>query len=199
MTQFADDFGYDLDEEGPAHSRPTATPGPTASPALGRQDGLTARSPEPGLGFKQHPEDHKGDGGGVGGAAEPRRQRISMLRPYADALRRMTRQAAADAGAEASRLPLLARREHEQRVGIVLVTSDRGLAGAFNSQIFRAGVASAPRTGRGRRAGLFASGRRGVSSLTFRGLPLPDGFIGFTDRPPTTTPAGSGNAWSRLP
>ena len=35
-------------------------------------------------------------------------QRIAALRPYADALRRMTRQAANDAGAEASRLPLLA-------------------------------------------------------------------------------------------
>ena len=39
-------------------------------------------------------------------------QRIAALRPYADAMRRMTRQAAQAAGAEAARLPLLA--EHEQ-------------------------------------------------------------------------------------
>src|ERR1700691_4370633 len=67
-------------------------------------------------------------------------QRIAALRPYADALRRMTRQAARDAGSEVSRLPLLARHEQEHNVGILLVTADRGLAGAFNSQIIRAGL-----------------------------------------------------------
>ena len=36
-------------------------------------------------------------------------QRIEALRPYADAIRRMTRQAAQAAGAEAARLPLLTR------------------------------------------------------------------------------------------
>src|SRR5271154_3629955 len=67
-------------------------------------------------------------------------QRIAALRPYADALRRMTRQAARDAGAEVARLPLLAVHEREERIGILLVTADRGLAGAFNSQIIRAGL-----------------------------------------------------------
>src|SRR5579859_7208044 len=67
-------------------------------------------------------------------------QRIAALRPYADAIRRMTRQAAVDAGAEVSRLPLLTVHESEQRVGVMLVTADRGLAGAFNSQIIRAGL-----------------------------------------------------------
>src|ERR1700734_973528 len=66
-------------------------------------------------------------------------QRIAALRPYADALRRMTRQAFWDAGGEIQRIPLLATREPERRVGILLVTADRGLAGAFNSQIVRAG------------------------------------------------------------
>src|ERR1700692_3081837 len=65
-------------------------------------------------------------------------QRIEALRPYADALRRMTRQAAQAAGAEAARVPLLQEHESEQRVGVLLITGDRGLAGAFNSQIIRA-------------------------------------------------------------
>ena len=57
-------------------------------------------------------------------------QRIVALRPYAGALRRMTRQAAEAAGsAEAARLPLLAGHASEQNVGILLVTADRGLAG----------------------------------------------------------------------
>ena len=57
-------------------------------------------------------------------------QRIAALRPYAEAIRRMTRQAAQAAGAEAARLPLL--REHEQTratSALLLVTGDRGLAG----------------------------------------------------------------------
>ena len=100
-------------------------------------------------------------------------QRIEALRPYADALRRMTRQAALDAGAEASRLPLLARREPEQNVGILIVTADRGLAGAFNSQIIRSGLrAAADLQAEGRQTVLFATGRRGVSSLSFRGHAL---------------------------
>ena len=67
-------------------------------------------------------------------------QRIAALRPYADAVRRMAHQAAIDAGAEVSRLPLLQQHESAQRVGVLLVTADRGLAGAFNSQIIRAGL-----------------------------------------------------------
>jgi F-type H+-transporting ATPase subunit gamma len=111
-------------------------------------------------------------------------QRIAALRPYAEALRRMTRQAAKDAGAEASRLPLLSPHEPENRVGILLVTADRGLAGAFNSQILRAGVRlGAEVEGEGKQAVWFASGRRGVSSLTFRGRTLDGAYTGFTDRP----------------
>jgi F-type H+-transporting ATPase subunit gamma len=111
-------------------------------------------------------------------------QRITALRPYADALRRMTRQAAKDAGAEVASLPLLARHESEQRVGILLITADRGLAGAFNSQILRAGIAAANELERqGREIVWFASGRRGVSSLSFRGREPRGSYAGFTDRP----------------
>src|SRR5437773_6782531 len=67
-------------------------------------------------------------------------QRIAALRPYADAIGRMTRQAARAAGAEATRLPLLLEHESEDNVGLLLITGDRGLAGGFNSQIIRAGV-----------------------------------------------------------
>src|ERR1700760_2836764 len=66
--------------------------------------------------------------------------RIEALRPYADAIRRMTRQAAQAAGAAAPRLPLLAEHDSEDNVGVLLITGDRGLAGAFNSQIIRAGT-----------------------------------------------------------
>src|SRR5436853_4965008 len=67
-------------------------------------------------------------------------QRIEALRPYAGAIRRMTAQAAAAAGSEATRLPLLSAHESESKVGVLLITGDRGLAGGFNSQVSRAGV-----------------------------------------------------------
>src|ERR1700712_4160235 len=70
-------------------------------------------------------------------------QRIEHLRPYAGAIRRMTRQAAEAAGGEIGSLPILKEHDSEQRVGILLVTADRGLAGAFNSQIIRAGLRAA--------------------------------------------------------
>ena len=111
-------------------------------------------------------------------------QRIAALRPYAGAIRRMTRQAAEAAGSEISSLPILQQHEAEQRVAILLVTGDRGLAGAFNSQILRAGLrAAAEHEGEGRNVVFYASGRRGVSSLGFRGREVAGAYTGFTDRP----------------
>ena len=110
-------------------------------------------------------------------------QRIEALRPYADAIRRMTRQAAEAAG-NVPRLPILEERDPVSSVGLLLIAGDRGLAGAFNSNIVRAGVAAGrEREAEGSTPVYFASGRRPASSLTFRGLEPAESFIGFTDRP----------------
>jgi F-type H+-transporting ATPase subunit gamma len=107
-------------------------------------------------------------------------QRIEALRPYADALRRMTARAA-QAAENIPNLPILQERENVERVGILLITGDRGLAGPFNSQILRAGNQ--------RKRELdedvlwYAVGRRGVSSLEFRGFEIGGSWTGFTDRP----------------
>jgi F-type H+-transporting ATPase subunit gamma len=111
-------------------------------------------------------------------------QRIEHLRPYAGAIRRMTRQAAEAAGGEIGSLPILKQHEREERIGLLLVTADRGLAGAFNSQIIRAGIRAATEyEEQGKTVVFSATGRRGVSSLTFRGRELEGAFTGFTDRP----------------
>ncbi len=110
-------------------------------------------------------------------------QRIAALRPYAGAIRRMTRQAAEAAG-HVPALPILDEHETETRVALLLVTADRGLAGAFNSQIIRAGVrTAADYREAGKEIVYYATGRRGVSSLTFRGTEPEQGFTGFTERP----------------
>jgi F-type H+-transporting ATPase subunit gamma len=111
-------------------------------------------------------------------------QRIAHLRPYAGAIRRMTRQAAEAAGGEVGQLPILQQHESEQTIAILLVTADRGLAGAFNSQILRAGLrAASDYEGDGRDVSFYASGRRGVSSLGFRGREVAGAYTGFTERP----------------
>ncbi|HEV7942273.1 MAG TPA: ATP synthase F1 subunit gamma [Solirubrobacteraceae bacterium] len=110
-------------------------------------------------------------------------QRIEALRPYVGAIRRMTRDAAQAAGTVPS-VPILAEHESLHAVGLLLVAGDRGLAGAFNSNIVRAGVAAGrDYVGESQKVLYFASGRRPASSLTFRGLEPAQSFIGFTDRP----------------
>ncbi len=107
-------------------------------------------------------------------------QRIEELRPYADAIRRMTRQAVS-AAENIPNMPILEEHDSVSRVGLLLVTGDRGLAGAFNSQIVRAGNRRAREIDED--VAWYAVGRRGVSSITFRGLELAGGYTGFTDRP----------------
>src|SRR5579884_331381 len=110
-------------------------------------------------------------------------QRIEQLRPYADAIRRMTRRAV-QAAERIPSLPLLEEHDQVERVGLLLITGDRGLAGAFNTQIVRAGVVRQRELSEeGQRISWYASGRRGVSSIEFRGYDLAGGFSGFTDRP----------------
>ena len=111
-------------------------------------------------------------------------QRIDALRPYAGAIRRMTRRAAQAAGAESASLPIMQHRDTVENVAIMLVTADRGLAGAFNSQIIRAGLRYAQEyTAEGVGVSFYASGRRGVSSLVFRNFDPVGRYVGFTDRP----------------
>ena len=110
-------------------------------------------------------------------------ERIEHLRPYADAIRRMTRRAS-EAAENIPALPILQERESINKVGLLLVTGDRGLAGPFNSQIIRAGNRRAGELrSDGKEVVWYASGRRGVSSLQFRGLEPAGTYAGFTDRP----------------
>jgi F-type H+-transporting ATPase subunit gamma len=110
-------------------------------------------------------------------------QRIEALRPYAGAIRRMTRRTA-EAVENIPNMPLLEEHDEVRRVGLLLVTGDRGLAGAFNSQIVRAGNRRAQELAdEGKEVVWYASGRRGVGSLRFRGREVTGAYEGFTDRP----------------
>ena len=110
-------------------------------------------------------------------------QRIEHLRPYADALRRMTARAA-QAADNIPNLPILQEKDEVNTVGVLLITGDRGLAGPFNSQIIRAGNRRLRELENdGKQVLWYAVGRRGVSSLQFRNFDLDASWTGFTDRP----------------
>jgi F-type H+-transporting ATPase subunit gamma len=81
-------------------------------------------------------------------------------------------------------LPLLQRRETIQRVAIVPITGDRGMAGAFNAQILRRAFAlMREQQAEGREVVFFSSGKKASSTLRFRKLPLVQAWTGFSDRP----------------
>src|SRR3954451_17770232 len=87
--------------------------------------------------------------------------RIEDMRPYAD---RMLELMAGTARASSSvrGLPLLQQRENEQTVALVPLMGDRGLAGAFNSQILRRGLALQRQLeSEGKRVRWVGVGRRG--------------------------------------
>jgi F-type H+-transporting ATPase subunit gamma len=108
--------------------------------------------------------------------------RIEAMRPYADRMQELM-VGTAKASASLRGLPLLERRD-VATVGVLPLTGDRGLAGAFNSQILRRAFAR-ERSLRadGKQVRFLVSGRKGRSSLTFRGYELARAWSGFSDRP----------------
>jgi F-type H+-transporting ATPase subunit gamma len=114
-------------------------------------------------------------------------QRIAAMRPYAQAIRKMTRQVAEASSGEMGHVKLLQEREQTRRVGIALVTGDRGLAGSFNANIVREGVRLRREFEAEGAEVIFAVvGRRGNSTMGFRGENVANSYVGFTDRPAFT-------------
>jgi F-type H+-transporting ATPase subunit gamma len=110
-------------------------------------------------------------------------QRIAHLRPYARAIRQLTRRAAEEAG-DVGRVPVLEEREDVRTAGILLVTGDRGLAGAFNTNVIREGLRIKGEFESESAEVVFSAvGRRGESALNFRKQELAHSYTGFTDRP----------------
>jgi F-type H+-transporting ATPase subunit gamma len=119
----------------------------------------------------------------VAGARLRRAQtRIEEMRPYAD---RMLELMAGTARAASSfrNLPLLQRRD-VKRVGVVIFSGDRGLAGPFNGQVLRrAFELERQERGEGREVVWGVVGRKGGSTLRFRRYEVAAHWEGFVDKP----------------
>ena len=108
--------------------------------------------------------------------------RIEALRPYADRMQQLTVEVAA-ATSRAHDQPLLARRD-VSTVAVVTLSADRGLAGGFNANVVRRSLELAARErGEGHDVIWLTVGRRGTSTLRFRGQEIEADYTGITDRP----------------
>jgi F-type H+-transporting ATPase subunit gamma len=109
--------------------------------------------------------------------------RIESMRPYADTMHELIAGVGRAASSVRS-LPLLQQRETVQTVLLVPLTGDRGLAGAFNAQVLRRSFAlERALQAEGKRVRWIAVGKKGRSTLTFRGREQDGAYAGFTDQP----------------
>ncbi len=120
----------------------------------------------------------------VAGARLRRAQaRSEEMRPYADRMQELM-VGTAQAAASVRNLGLLQQHDEVNRVGIVLVTGDRGLAGPFNGQVLRRAFELERRArADGQDVTWLAVGRKGASSLKFRRYELAGEYAGFADKP----------------
>ena len=108
--------------------------------------------------------------------------RIVANRPYRAGMRRIIIEAAL--GDPAGAKKLLAAPENVQRVIVLVVTGDRGLSGAYNSSVLRAGERLVSDfQSRGIAVTLFAVGKKAAAFYRFRGFDVHETFVGFADRP----------------
>ncbi|MEU4108549.1 F0F1 ATP synthase subunit gamma [Streptomyces sp. NPDC048208] len=108
-------------------------------------------------------------------------RKVAASRPYADEL---TRAVKAVATGSNTKHPLTTEAENPTRAAVLLLSSDRGLAGAFNSNAIKAGEQLTERLEReGKQVDTFIVGRRGVAHYNFRERKVADSWTGFTDEP----------------
>jgi F-type H+-transporting ATPase subunit gamma len=107
--------------------------------------------------------------------------RLAAARPYAFEITAMLTTLAAEAALDH---PLLVEREQPRRAGVLVVTSDRGLCGAYNSSIFRRAeeLFSLLRQ-EGKTPILYTVGRKALNYYRFRNWKIVESWSGFSEQP----------------
>jgi F-type H+-transporting ATPase subunit gamma len=107
--------------------------------------------------------------------------RLEAARPYANEITRMLTTLGNEAALDH---PLLAERPNPKRAGVLVVSSDRGLCGAYNSSVFRRSeqLFSLLRE-EGKKPLLYAVGRKAESHFSFRNWDIAESWTGFSERP----------------
>ncbi|MFE1024408.1 F0F1 ATP synthase subunit gamma [Streptomyces sp. NPDC058818] len=108
-------------------------------------------------------------------------RKVAASTPYAQEL---TRAVTAVGTGSNTKHPLTTEAENPTRAAVLLLTSDRGLAGAFNSNAIKAAEQLTERLEReGRQVDTYIVGRRGLAHYNFRERKVAESFAGFTDEP----------------
>ena len=107
--------------------------------------------------------------------------RLQAARPYAFEITAMLTTLAAEAALDH---PLLVEREEPRRAGVLVVSSDRGLCGAYNSSIFRRAeeLFSLLRQ-EGKTPILYVVGRKALNYYRFRNWNIAESWSGFSEQP----------------
>ena len=108
-------------------------------------------------------------------------QRTAASTPYARAI---TRAVSAVATYSNEDHPLTTEKANVERAAMLLITSDRGLAGAYSSNVIKAGERLAEKL-RGERKTVvpFIAGRKGSAYYRFRRREVAQEWVGFSDAP----------------
>jgi F-type H+-transporting ATPase subunit gamma len=109
-------------------------------------------------------------------------ERVGQARPYAELITRTIQDVAA--AAETLEHPLLEGRTEPKAAAVFVVTSDRGLAGAYNANVLRT-TEELLQTLRseGKEPKVYVAGRKGLSYFRFRRRPVEESWSGFSERP----------------
>jgi F-type H+-transporting ATPase subunit gamma len=107
--------------------------------------------------------------------------RVEAARPFATEITNMLTDLA---GASALDHPLLVERESPKRAGVLVVSSDRGLCGAYNANVLRRSeeLFSLLRE-EGKTPVLYTVGRKALGYYRFRGRDVTESWSGFSERP----------------
>jgi len=108
-------------------------------------------------------------------------QRVRAAQPYA---RQITRVISALASQSTIDHPLVSENPDPSRAAVLVVSSDRGLAGGYNSNAIKQ-AASLEQTlrGEGKEPVSFLIGRKAVGFYKFRGRPVEQSWTGFSEQP----------------
>src|ERR1700710_1689038 len=108
-------------------------------------------------------------------------QRVNASKPYADEITRVITAVASQTTVDH---PLTTEHENPTRAAVLVVTSDRGLAGAYSSNALRTAEALYETLrGEGKESQIYVIGRKGVSYYHFRNRKTEQEFTGFSEQP----------------
>ncbi len=109
--------------------------------------------------------------------------RVLAARPYASHIQEMIADLAARPGPDAAVHPLLQQRPARNRIGLIVMTSDRGLCGALNSNVMRRAATDILEAGGPGAVEMVTVGRRGQDYLLRRHVPVQATFTQPGDYP----------------